>query len=64
VEPAEELAKPIYIKGKVLPERLTLEFGSPAGEWRQRVDLQPLADLSKRLDAVAKKAAEMKPAGK
>lgn len=60
-EPAEELAKPIYLKGKALPERLSLEFGSPTGEWRQRVDLQPLADLSKRLDAVAKKAAEMKP---
>jgi hypothetical protein len=64
VEPAEELAKPIYLKGTAVPDRLSLEFGSPTGEWRQRVDIQPLAILTKRIEAVTKRAAEMKPAGK
>jgi hypothetical protein len=64
VEPAEELAKPIYAKGTALHERLTLEFGSPTGEWRQRVDLQPLAILTAHIEAVSKRAAEVKPAGK
>ena len=64
VEPDEELAKPIYLKGTALPERLSLEFGSPTGDWRQRVDIQPLAILTERIQAVTKRAAEMKPAGK
>ncbi len=64
VEPAEELAKPVYVKGTALHERLTLEFGSPTGEWRQRVDLQPLAILTAHLEAVSKRAAAMKPVGK
>jgi hypothetical protein len=64
VEPDEELAKPIYLKGTALPEWLSLEFGSPTGDWRQRVDIQPLAILTERIEAVTKRAAEMKPAGK
>jgi hypothetical protein len=64
VEPAEELAKPIYVKGAALPERLSLEFGSPKAEWRQRVELGPLAILTAHIEAVSKRAADLKPAGK
>jgi hypothetical protein len=64
VEPAEELAKPIYVKGTALPERLSLEFGSPTAEWRQRVELGPLAILTAHIEAVSRRAAEMKPSGK
>jgi hypothetical protein len=64
VEPTEKLAKPIYLKGTAIPDRLSLEFGSPTGEWRQRVELLPLAILNERIEAVSKRAAEMKPAGK
>jgi hypothetical protein len=63
VEPVEEAAQPVYLKGIALPERLSLEFGSPTGEWRQRVELEPLATLTARLEAVAKGAASLTSTG-
>jgi len=64
VEPAEVLAKPIYLKGTAVPDRLSLEFGDPTGDWRQRVDMLPLAILTERIQAVSRRAGETNPAWK
>jgi len=59
VEPVDE-AEPIYMSGTAIPGRLDLSFGSSNPEWQRNVVLERETDLLARLDAVRKRAEELK----